>query len=159
MRRPLPFLAAALFAVLAALFTPLTANAGSVVPLAKPALSSDTTARFVVLAGYDGGHHGDYDDNDNGYDGHGDNYGHDGYGRDHDYDHHGYGHGRECDYGPRYVRKYVCDQTEPRCFRQRETIWYYGREYFRYVRKCVGGENYCKWITVPVNDCGCDDCD
>ena len=48
-----------------------------------------------------------------------------------------------------YHKKYVCERTAPRCFKQRECIWYYGREYCRYVQKCVGGgDNYCKWIKV-----------
>ena len=149
MRRSLPLLAAALFAAITALLTPMKAEAGSVVAWSSPPLQAKrkpgcspspatmaaiiARATTIMMA-------------DNGYDGNG--YGH-GY---------GYSHGHDCGY-PRYVQKYVCDQTEPRCFRQREAIWYYGREYLRYVRKCVGGENYCKWITVPVNDCGCDDCD
>ena len=154
MRRSLPLLAAALFAAITALLTPMKAEAGSVLAWSMPALAGETDAGLLTFAGYYGGyHHKSYDggDDDIGYGG----YGYDGNGYGHGY---GYGHGRDCGY-PRYVQKYVCDQTEPRCFRQREAIWYYGREYFRYVRKCVGGENYCKWISVPVNDCGCEDCD
>lgn len=62
-----------------------------------------------------------------------------------------------CDY-TRYEKKYVCEHVKPRCFKQRECIWYYGREYCRYVRKCVGGDKYCKWVNVPVNDCECRNC-
>ncbi|NJM35226.1 MAG: hypothetical protein HC850_11525 [Rhodomicrobium sp.] len=58
----------------------------------------------------------------------------------------------------RYKKKYVCEHTEPRCFKQRECIWHYGREYCRYVKKCVGGEKYCKWISVPVKSCRCGNC-
>lgn len=52
-----------------------------------------------------------------------------------------------------YSKKYVCKQPEPRCLRQRECIWYYGKEYCRYVRKCSYGEKRCKYISVPKRKC------
>jgi hypothetical protein len=82
------------------------------------------------------------------------------YERDHyDRDKHGYDHdgGYYCGY-TRYEKKYVCESTVPRCFKQRKCIWYYGREYCRYVRKCVGGDRYCKYVNVPIKDCGCRNC-
>ncbi len=60
---------------------------------------------------------------------------------------------KKCGY-TRYRKKYVCEKAEPRCFKQRKCIWYYGREYCRYIRKCIRGERYCKWIRVPVRKCG-----
>lgn len=72
---------------------------------------------------------------------------------DDDYEDDSYGHGRGCGY-TRYRKKYVCEESVPRCFKQRKCIWYYGREYCRNVRKCVGGgDRYCKWIKVPVHGC------
>jgi hypothetical protein len=171
MRRVLPVLAAALTAAIAASFAPLQAEA-SALPLTKPAVSAAIDGSYRAKAydddeGYDGGYAKSYGSDDYGYRSYGyksyrhkdyyekdDNY--KAYGDD-DYDDRDYSHkyyGRSCGY-PRYVQKYVCDQTVPRCFRQRENIWYYGREYTRYVRKCVGGENYCKWVSVPVYD-NCD---
>jgi hypothetical protein len=53
-----------------------------------------------------------------------------------------------------YQQKYVCESSVPRCFKQRECVWNYGREYCRYVQKCVGGGDHrCKWINVPVRSC------
>ncbi len=138
MKKYASYFAAALIAGLITVLSPLQANAGPVAALtalAVPFAVADT----VQLAGYYGPYAGErddeggYDDEDRGYDGHGERY---------------------C--STHYVKKYVCDQTEPRCFRQRECVWYYGREYCRNVRKCVGGEKYCKWVSVPVEDCGYD---
>jgi len=57
-------------------------------------------------------------------------------------------------------KKWVCEESVPRCFKQRECVWSYGREYCRYVRRCHGGgDRYCKWITVPSQNCGCGRCD
>jgi hypothetical protein len=171
MRRLLPLFAAALVAGLFTLLIPLQAEAGAMPPLAKPAATVQLDANLLTLAGYYGGYQqGDDYDRDQG-DGYGkdDSYGHnDDYGRDKGYGHdNGYGHDEGYGYkkhhycSTHYEKKYVCDQTEPRCFRQRECIWNYGREYCRYVQKCVGGEKYCKWVSYPISDCGChgDYCD
>jgi hypothetical protein len=135
------FLLAALFvASLLSVLSPADAEAASL-RLSMPAAPAQAQSSLLQLAGYYGGHHQKSYDDDDGY-GHGDD---------------GYGHGRHC--GTSYAKKWVCEQTEPRCFKQRECIWYYGKEYCRYVHKCVGGERYCKWVHVPVPDCGCHDCD
>ena len=146
MRRIAPLLAAALLAGVLTIFIPLQAQAGATLPIAASAATLQIDVGLITPAGYYGGYQqkNDYDDEGDGYGG--DNY--DDYG-DHSYkpDHHSY-----C--SPRYEKKYVCEQNEKRCFKQRECIWYYGREYCRYVEKCVGGERYCKWVDYPVRDCG-----
>lgn len=52
-----------------------------------------------------------------------------------------------------YVSKYVCEQPEPRCLKQRECIWSYGREYCRNVRKCSRTEKTCNYVKVPKRRC------
>ena len=105
-------------------------------PASRPAL--------LQPAGYYGGYHHkkSYDDYEpeEYEDGDDDEYKHK-HKHKHEHKHHGCGGG--------YKQKYVCEHAEPRCFKQRECVWYYGREYCRYVRKCTGGEKYCKWISVP----------
>jgi hypothetical protein len=139
MRRIVPLLAATLFASLLTVLLPLRAEAGASLPLLKPAAAAASQTGLLQLAGYYGGYHTkQYGD---------------------DYDDGGYDHHQQHHYcGTRYESKYVCEQTEPRCFKQRECIWHYGHEYCRYVHKCVGGERYCKWVKYPVEDCGCDYC-
>lgn len=129
------YFVAVLFVVIAAATPFLPAQAASLGTFANAASSVTGKSESLKLVG--GYYHGypsydDYDDDD-GYEGH------------------------HCGH-KRYVKKLVCDRTKPRCFKQRECIWHYSREYCRYVRKCVGGEKYCKWITVPVNKCKCYDC-
>ena len=54
-----------------------------------------------------------------------------------------------------YKKKWVCEESEPRCRRARECVWYYGKEYCRYVRRCHGGgDRYCKWVSYPNHNCG-----
>ncbi|WP_088347459.1 MULTISPECIES: hypothetical protein [Rhodomicrobium] len=144
MGRHLSCLLAALIVSAFALLAPASAEAASYPTAFAPALSE---ASFLK-AGYYGGYREDksYDDYDRRYD---DDNGDDGdeYKYKRRYHHCG---------GAGYRQKYVCENNEPRCFRQRECIWYFGREYCRYVRKCVGGEKYCKWITVPSGYNSCD---
>ena len=52
-----------------------------------------------------------------------------------------------------YVSKYVCEQPVPRCLKQRECVWYYGKEYCRYVRKCAHTEKSCSYVKVPRRKC------
>jgi hypothetical protein len=145
MRRITPLLAAALLTGALTIFIPLRAEAGAVLPAANPMTPALSAATLLTPAGY----YTDYRQKSDDYRDEGDyGYGDDDYGDD------GYKHHRHHYCGTRYENKYVCDQTEPRCFRQRECIWEYGREYCRNVRKCVGGERYCKWVPYPVNDCG-----
>ena len=142
MRRHLTFLIAALVASALALFAPASAEATPYTAFSAP---SGIEAALLQPAGYYGGYHNkksyddyepeEYDDGDDeGYHKHKPK-------RHHEHKHQGCGGG--------YKQKYVCEQAEPRCFKQRECVWYYGREYYRYVRKCHGGEKYCKWISVP----------
>lgn len=140
MRLTLPILAAAVIAIAASVLAPVQSEAA---PFASQSNLSAVTEvengvfqRASYYGGYRDRHYDDHDDyNDHDY--------HGGYDR--------YDHGHHCH--RKYKKRWVCDQTIPRCFRQRECIWHYGREYCRYVKKCVGGEKYCKWIKVPVKDC------
>ena len=59
-----------------------------------------------------------------------------------------------CDNGC-YKKKWVCEESEPRCRKARECVWHYGKEYCRYVRRCYGGgDRYCKWISYRSHNCG-----
>ncbi|MGF1619220.1 MAG: hypothetical protein ACFCUR_01250 [Rhodomicrobiaceae bacterium] len=120
-------IATALISALIAVLAVSSANAASYTHTGDN-FASVQTSGLLTLAGYYGRGHGDEDDDD-GYD---------------EPDGH-----QACGY-TRYKKKYVCDQDEPRCFKQRECIWYWGREYCRYVRKCVGGKRYCRWVKTPV---------
>jgi hypothetical protein len=150
MRRNLAFLTAALFLSFLALAYPIPAHAGAQIApsIASPANSAPA---LLQLAGY-------YSDgyNDDDYDG---GYRHKYYRRYHQKRYYDQGDDyyerRSCGY-KRWKRKYVCDEPYPRCFKQRECIWHYGREYCTYVRKCVGGQQYCHWKSVPSYR-SCDD--
>lgn len=120
--------AALLVSGLIAVLAVSSANAGSYTH-AGGSLAAAQPSALLTLAGYYDRGHG-YEDYDRGYDQRG-------------------GH-HACGY-TRYKKKYVCDQDEPRCFKQRECIWYWGREYCRYVRKCVGGQRHCRWVKTPVH--------
>jgi hypothetical protein len=158
MRRTLTFLATAFLSSILALANLGPAQAGAQI---SPSFSSasKSSSSLLQLAGYYSDSQS-YEDNDSVY---GDN--DDGEGYQHRYkrtyhskryyDNQGddYRH-RSCGY-KRWKRKYVCEEPEPRCFKQRECIWHYGREYCTYVRKCVGGQQYCHWKSVPVRSyCG-----
>lgn len=144
--------AAVLFAALASISFSLQANAASYIDYKS--LKPSAESSVFVKAGYYGG--GDYDDEEE-YE---DAYEDEGY-DDSDY---------EEDYRPRkhykrkyhkhrkschteYVSKYVCDQTVPRCMKQRECVWWYGKEYCRYVRKCSHTEKTCDYVKVPKHRC------
>lgn len=163
MRRNLSLFAAALLSGLLAVALLSPANAGS---LPASSLSSiNASPALLQLAGYysdgyssddDGGdgykysrryhqkrYYDNDDDGDDGYDGYRRHKKH--------YEYNG------CGYHKRWKRRYVCDEPSPRCFKQRECIWSYGREYCTYVRKCIGGEQYCRWKSVPTySTCGDD---
>ena len=54
-----------------------------------------------------------------------------------------------------YKKKWVCEESEPRCRKARECVWHYGKEYCRYVRRCHGGgDRYCKWVSYRSHNCG-----
>ncbi len=140
-------LVAALLLSALTFLAPAVANAGSVAAVGGFAEPFEAAADLFQPAGYYGGYHHNksYDDNDD-YEGEGHSYKYKKHYKNDDY----YTHRRGNHCGrSRYHQKYVCEQNEPRCFKQRECIWYYGREYCRYVRKCNGGEKYCKWVDVP----------
>jgi hypothetical protein len=122
-------IAVALISALIAVLAVSSANAASYTHTGDN-FASVQTSSLLTLAGYYGGGHDD-EDNDDGY-------------HDEPQEHNGCGH-------TRYKKKYVCEQDEPRCFKQRDCIWYWGREYCRYVRKCVGGQRYCRWVKTPVH--------
>lgn len=161
MIRNLTQIAAALLSGLLALAMLSPAHAGAQI---APSLSSAKASPALLrLAGYYSDGYGDddgyrykqkrhYDNYDNGDDGYDD------YRPRKHYKHHykpykHYEH-QGCGY-KRWKRKYVCDEPSPRCFKQRECIWHYGREYCTYVKKCIGGEQYCHWKSVPVQSyCG-----
>ncbi len=147
MRRIAPLLTAALLAGVLTIFIPLQAQAGATLPIAASAATLAIDAGLTPIGYYDGYQKDDYNDEGDGY---GDN--------DEGYGHHSYKPKHHSYCGTRYDKKYVCEENEKRCFKQRECIWHYGREYCRYVHKCVGGERYCKWVHYPVRDCGCHSC-
>jgi hypothetical protein len=144
MRLSLNILAAILISATLSALSPMKAEAGAAAALHNTS-SHASSQEQLTLAGYYGGGHGyDYEEEDED----GGDYGYHGYKR----------RNYHCGSYVHYEKKYVCEQTEPRCFKQRECIWSYGREYCRYVRKCIHGEKYCRWISVPVKSCGCGKC-
>jgi hypothetical protein len=175
MRRTLALFVTALLSGLLALTSLSPAHAGA--QFAPSLASGKASPALLHLAGYysDGGDNDDgyryrsrgyqqkrsYGDDDGDGDGDGGYYGYrryknhddDGYrGYRHDKKH--YDHSGGCGY-KRWKRRYVCDEPSPRCFKQRECIWNYGREYCTYVRKCIGGgEQYCRWKSTPYSYCG-----
>jgi hypothetical protein len=177
MRRYAPYLAAAFCAGLLTWLSPGKADASEYAALAQSVAAAQPEAGLLQQIGYYGGGSGVYNGDDDGeaygkkphyYGGGGYNgggYNNGGYG-DGDYNRGGYrgrGYGHRYNYKHYdedshdgcYKRKWVCEESEPRCFRQRDCVWNYGREYCRYVRRCNGGgDRYCKWITVPSYHCG-----
>ncbi len=183
MRPCVSYLSAAVFAGMLALLAPLQAKAGPAVDQTILALAPLSQSTGLVQVGYYGG--GDYERDEKRYDDDGYDGGHGGgdhYGSEHKHDYDdsghkdgccdyqsgsGYGHGEDhyrkrypdyhdgcCNDGC-YKKKWVCEASVPRCFKQRECVWYYGKEYCRYVHRCVGGgDNYCKWVSVHSHDCG-----
>jgi hypothetical protein len=182
MRRYVPYLAAAFCAGLLTCLSPGKADASQYAALAQSA--SQPAAGLLQQIGYYGGGGGGYSgDDQNSYDDdgygkkpeyYGGGYKRGGYGNGYrrgGYNGGGYGSGYngggysghrdnykrydEDSHEGCYKRKWVCEESEPRCFRQRDCVWNYGREYCRYVKRCNGGgDRYCKWITVPSYHCG-----
>jgi hypothetical protein len=161
MTRNLPLLAAALCAGMLALLAPLSTQASPYAALGQAVAAPQSAT--LLQAGYYGG--GDYYGDDQKSDDYDDNQKHDYYGGKQDY----YGGGGYRHHYPKhhdeyqngccsnscYKKEWVCEESVPRCFKQRECVWHYGREYCRYVRRCHGGgDRYCKWISVPSNSCG-----
>ncbi len=124
-------IATALISALIAVLAVSSANAASYTHAGNN-FASVQTSSLLTLAGYYGGGHDYEDDDDDDRD----------YDKRRRYD--------DCGYKS-YKKKYVCERDEPRCFKQRDCIWYWGREYCRYVQKCVGGgKRYCRWVKTPV---------
>ena len=132
MKKYLHNLAATLILAVSAAILSTPTHAASPTSFLQLGASGAIQAQSLKRAGYDGGDHYRVD-----Y---------------YDYEDHHYPR-KKCGY-TRYRKKYVCEKAEPRCFKQRKCIWYYGREYCRYVRKCIRGERYCKWIRIPIRKCG-----
>ena len=107
---------------------------------------------YYGSGGYDkGGYGGNGYYGSGGYDKGGYNDG--GYGGGEKYDDNG-GYKNGCCNGC-YKKKWVCEESEPRCRSARECVWYYGKEYCRYVRRCYGGgDRYCKWVSYSSHNCG-----
>jgi hypothetical protein len=149
------FLAAAFCAGALTLLSPAKADASQYMPLAQAISASQPHSATLLDVGYYGG--GDYygDDQNDSDDGHKqDNYGG---GHKHGYGYHRKHHDNESNgcCNSCYKKKWVCEESEPRCFKQRECVWHYGKEYCRYVRRCHGGgDRYCKWISVRSHNCG-----
>ena len=153
MSRYIACLTAALLAGMIAFVTSFHAQAAPASAFSPLTSAIEVNSGGLKLAGYYGNYRRrDYNDDD--YRDNGDDDGYDNGDNDDNYDNgHDYNGGHSCGY-QRYHKKYVCEQSVPRCFKQRECVWYYGREYCRYVKKCVGGhDKYCKWIKVPVHGC------
>ena len=137
MSRYIACLTAALLAGTIAFVTSFHAQAAPAFAISPLTSAIEVNSGALKPAGYYGNYRRrDYNDDYDNYD------------NDHDYN------GRHsCGY-KRYHKKYVCEHSVPRCFKQRKCVWYYGHEYCRYVKKCVGGgDKYCKWIKVPVRGC------
>lgn len=153
MSRYIACLTAALLAGTIAFVTSFQAQAAPASAFSPLTSAIEVNSGALKLAGYYGNYRRrDYNDDD--YRDNGDDDGYDNGDNNDNYDNgHDYKGGHSCGY-QRYHKKYVCEQSVPRCFKQRKCVWYYGYEYCRYVKKCVGGhDKYCKWIKVPVRDC------
>jgi len=168
MRRYAPYLAAVFCACLLTWISPGKAVASDYAALAHSAVNAQPQAGLLQQIGYYGGSGVYYGDDQNSGDDDEESYrkkpeyygGRDGYnsggyaGRSYSYRYHRKHYDEDLHEGC-YKRKWVCEESEPRCFRQRDCVWNYGREYCRYVRRCNGGgDRYCKWITVPSYHCG-----
>jgi hypothetical protein len=147
MRRYMLFLVALVAAVLT--FSPSQAFAAPYGSAYGASLPQIDLSKLLHKAGYYGG--GDY---------YGENEGRHKKHYEEDDDDGGYEHKRhyrperDCNKGC-YKKKWVCESAEPRCRKERECVWHYGKEYCRYVRRCYGDTGqYCKWITVESNHCG-----
>lgn len=143
-------LAAVLFAAIASISFSLQANAASYIDY-KSLKSSHSSlslesVHYERRSHYDDDYEDDYEDEDY-------------YEDDYEDDYRPRKHYKRKYYKPRkrcyteYVSKYVCDQTEPRCLKQRECVWWYGKEYCRYVRKCSHTEKTCNYVKVPKRKC------
>ena len=183
MRRYMPFLAAAFCAGVLTLLSPASAEAGQFGALAQAISTSQPQSAALLEAGYYGGgdYYGDDQKSDDGgygqkqdyYGGGAGGYDKGGYGGNGYYGSGGYPQGGYGDDNGGYDRKYhkddypdgcckgcykkkwVCEESEPRCRKARECVWYYGKEYCRYVRRCHGGgDRYCKWVSYPSHNCG-----
>lgn len=162
------------------LLSPVKADASQYAAVARAVSASQTQSAALLDVGYYGG--GDYYGDDQkqdysddrkpdyysggGYNsgGHDGGYG-SGYSYSHHQEHHEYypdgccnHHQEHHEYYPDqgcYKKKWVCEESVPHCLKQRECVWYYGKEYCRYVHRCIGGgDRYCKWISVHSHDCG-----
>lgn len=145
MKQFLTALAAVLFTAIASISFSLQANAASYIDYTTLNSSTVSSSSLLERVHYDRRSH--YDD----------------YGYDHEDE--DYYDDYEDDYRPRkhyksrkrcyteYVTKYECEQPEPRCLKQRECVWYYGKEYCRYVRKCSRTEKSCNYVKVPKRRC------
>lgn len=148
----MPFLAAALCAAVLSLLSPAKLEAGQYAAVANAISASQAHSATLVDVGYYGG--GDYYGDDQGADDYDDrpkrNYG--GYRH---YRKHYQDHSDGCCNNGCYKKKWVCEESEPRCRKARECVWYYGKEYCRDVRRCNGGgDRYCKWVSYRSNYCG-----
>lgn len=120
----------------------------------------DSPKQNYYGGGYDKGGYGDGGYQKHGY-GSGGGYHKGGYGGSGYYGGGGYDDRRKYDDGYPdgcckgcYRKKWVCEESEPRCRKARECVWYYGKEYCRYVRRCHGGgDRYCKWVSYPNHNC------
>lgn len=146
MKQFLTALAAALFAVIASISFSLQANASSYIDYNSLKSSAHASPLLQQSSYYK--RHSYYDDEAE------DDYGDADQNDDEDEDdyrprHH---YGRKHCY-TEYVNEYECEQPEPRCLRQRECVWWYGKEYCRYVRKCSRTEKSCHYVKVPRQSC------
>ena len=150
----MPFLAAALCASVLTLFSPAKAEAGQYAALAQASAASQPQSATLLEASYYSvsDYHGDGQQLDDDGDSQKPDY-HGGYRYHRKHHHHGYSD-RCCNHGC-YKKKWVCEESEPRCRKARECVWYYGKEYCRNVRHCHGGgDRYCKWVSVRGHNCG-----
>lgn len=140
------FLAAALCAAVLSLLSPVKAEAGQYAALANVISASQHSATLLDV-GYYGG--GDYYGDDQSADDYDDT-------PKRDYRSYRYDRKHDQDYSDGcYKKKWVCEESEPRCRKARECVWYYGKEYCRDVRRCQGGgDRYCKWVSYRSDSCG-----
>lgn len=148
MNRFMPVFIAMLFAAITAIAASGGANAASAGAQLSPIAADVSNDRMLTRVD----HHDGYDDGDHYTRRSNWSYGR----RHHDHGHDGRrGHSR-CGHSG-YTKKRVCQRTRGHCYKQRECITHYGKEYCRFARRCEPGYSTCKWVTVRHHDnsCGC----
>lgn len=147
MSRFVPVFIVMLFAAMTAIAAPGGANAAGAGAQFSTISADQANNPLITHIGYDDD---DYDDGDH-YSRRDWDYGRR---RHHGHGHDGYGGHSRCGHSG-YTKKRVCSRTRGHCYKRRECITHYGKEYCRYTRRCEPGYSTCKWVTVRHHDRGC----